>query len=280
MADEQSRGLLNKRVVFIADPSNDGSYSQYIRCDRRIVAIIPDDIPFHEAASIPIAGCTAFESLAKVGLSVTDFGPESESAGDGKRLLIVGGSGGVGSWITQLARSNYPKLDIVCTVGSEDSSHWCKKMGCDRTIKHDEINTLGGGPKGSCNYIICLTEPTQTVFTSLTDVLRPYGQICLVAAGDGIKSLDLSFVFFKCGTVSTQTVFSSIRVGYCLDQANEMAIILRLMGTKRVTAPMNDNWNKNESGWKECNKEGGYIDVVGSGHMKGKLVMKIGHHGS
>lgn len=240
------------------------------------MTVIPDGIPFHEAASIPIAGCTALESLAKVGLPISGLGPGSESAGDGKRLLIVGGSGGVGSWVTQLARSNYPKLDIVCTVGSEESSRWCKKMGCDKTIKHDEIGSLGGGPKGSCDCIICLTEPTQTVFTSLAEVLRPFGQLCLVAAGDGIKSLDLSFVFFKCGTVSTQTVFTSIRAGYRIDQAKEMAIILNLMGTTTVTAPINDHWNQNASDWKECNKEGGCIDLVGSGHLKGKLVMKIG----
>lgn len=274
-ADEDTRKLLNKRVTFIADPSNDGSYAQYVKCDRRIVTLLPDEIPFHEAACVPIAGCTAFESLGKVGLPITcDRAPDD--AGKDKRLLIVGGSGGVGSFITQLARSNYPKLEIVCTVGSEESSQWCKKMGCTKTLSHDEIDSLGGGPKGSCDYIICLTEPTEKLFRSLTEVLRPYGQICLVAAGDGIRSLDLSFVFFKCGAVSTQTVFSSIRVGYRLDQAKEMAIILGLMKAKRISAPISNVWDELESDWEECNKDGGYIDLVGTGHTKGKVVMKIG----
>ena len=169
------------------------------------------------------AGCTAFESLEKVGLSITSTTPIIESAttattvGQGKRLLVVGGAGGVGSWITQLARANYPQLDIVCTTGSEESSTWCQKMGCSRTIHHDEIQTkLEGGLKGSCDYIICLTEPTKELFASLAEVLKAYGKICLVVAGAGIKMLDMSFVFFKCGTVSTETVFSSIRDGYII----------------------------------------------------------------
>lgn len=295
-ADEQTRALLHERVVFIADPATDGSYAQYILCDRRLVAKIPDidddnsvesndddtALPAcssYEGASIPIAGCTALESLEKVGLRITSYIPAimgTTRAGEGKRLLIVGGSGGVGSWITQLARSNYPKLSIVCTVGSEESAVWCKKMGCSGTIGHDEIETLGGGPKGSCDYIICLTEPTTKLFASIAEVLRPYGKICLVVAGEGIKKLDMSFIFFKCGTVSTETVFSSIRDGYHLDQAGEMAKILKLMKQGRVTAPMSEDWDDAKSDWNQCNEEGGYIDLVGSGHTRGKFVMKIG----
>lgn len=36
-ADEQTRALLHKRVVFIADPNKDGSYAEYVLADRRVV---------------------------------------------------------------------------------------------------------------------------------------------------------------------------------------------------------------------------------------------------
>ena len=269
--------LLNKRVVFIANPTKDGSYAQYVKCDSRAVAVLPDSISSSVGASIPIAGCTAFESLEKVGLPINTNALTHGLEGKGKTLLIVGAAGGVGSWIIQLARAKYPKLNVVCTVGSEESSRWCQKMNCNKTIKHNEIDTLGGGPKGSCNYIICLTEPTAELFASLSEVLRPYGSICLVVAGEGIKCLDLSFIFFKCGTVSTETVFSSIRNDfYCLDQSREMSIILQLIKDGSVSAPISSIWNEADSDWNKCNEKGGYIDLVGRGHVKGKLVMKIG----
>ena len=277
-ADEATRQFLGKRVVFIVDPAKDGSYAQYVCVDRRLVATIPEIISLHEAACIPIAGCTALESLAKVGLPITsDTTSIDANAGEGKRLLIIGGAGGVGSWLTQLALSNYPKLDIVCSVGSPESADWCKeKMGCSQTVDHSEIKTLGSGPRGSCDAIICLTEPTPELFGSIAEVLRPYGKICLVVAGDGIKMLDLSFIFFKCGAVSTETVFSSIRDGYHLDQSEEMTAILELMQKGMARAPLSNEWSEAKSDWNESIKEGGYIDLVGSGNMKGKLVMKIG----
>lgn len=290
-ADDQSAQLLNKQVCFLADPGKDGSYAQYIVVDRRLVAVIPEEnVSLEEAACIPVAGVTALECLEKVGLppvqihheTTTTTPSPSSPSGDKYRLLIVGGAGGVGSWTIQLARSTFggsSDFEIVCTTGSQESSDWCIKMGADVTIAHDEIEKkLGTGPKGSCDAIICLTEPTTALFASLAEVLRPYGKICLVVAGGGIKSLDMSFVFFKCGTVCTETVFSSIRCGYQIDQESEMRRILEALQRGKVTAPLADAWKKddNKGDWRNALDGGGYIDMVGSGHVKGKLVMKIG----
>lgn len=278
--------FLNKQVCFLADPRHDGSYAQYIVVDSRLVAVIPESLPLEAAACIPVAGVTALECLEKVGLPVSNKNSNGDVAapiipspsGDKHRLLIIGGAGGVGSWATQLARSVYgPNIEIVCTTGSPESSDWCIKMGADATIPHDELETkLGTGPKGSCDSIICLAEPTPALFASLAEVLRPYGKIALVVAGEGIKSLDMSFVFFKCGTVCTETVFSSIRCGYFIDQASEMRSLLKAIQCGKVTAPLSDAWEEDKCDWENAVEKGGYIDMVGSGHVKGKLVMKIG----
>lgn len=279
-ADEQSTQLLNKKVCFLADPGKDGSYAQYIVIDRRLVAALSDDnlVSLESAACIPVAGVTALESLEKVGLPVDNsFSPDLSPSGEKRRLLIVGGGGGVGSWATLLARSTYGNnVEIVCTTGSIQSSNWCIKMGADVTIGHDEIDTkLGKGPKGSCDSIICLAEPTTALFASLAEVLRPYGKICLAVAGEGIESLDLSFIFFKCGTVCTETLFSSIRCGYHINQADEMHTILKALRSGEITAPLSDIWEERKSDWRDACQKGGYIDMVGSGHVRGKLIMKI-----
>lgn len=276
-ADDAAKSLLNARVVFLADPSRDGSYAEYVVCDRRVVAPVPAGgaIASHEAAAIPVAGCTALESLEKAGLAISSAEAPQPSAGEGRRLLIVGAAGGVGSWATQLARSNYPQLDIVGTASSPESSAWCEAMGCTSIIGHDEVESLGGGRDGSVDHILCLSEPTPKLFASLAEVLRPYGKIVLVVSGEGIKSLDLSFVFFKCGTVSTETVFTSMRDGYRLDQAGQLDTILSLLDQRRAKAPISKDWEDERSGWKVANERGGYIDAVGSGRSRGILVMKI-----
>lgn len=277
--------LLNQPVCFLVDshPSKKGSFAEYIVCDKRLVTLIPkyrdcdSMIDMTHAATVPLSGCTAFESLQKVGLPISNIKDDSSD----KTLLIVGGGGGVGSWCTQLARACYPNLNIICTASSTLSSEWCQKMGANKVIGHDDIESLGGGPKGSVDHIICLAEPTKETFNALAEVLRPFGKICLVVAGKGIQSLDLGFVFFKSGTVSTETIFSSVRAGYILDQDEEMKIMLELIASKRVNAPLSPNLEDRISlnpsciSWMEAVKEGGLIDLVGSGHCVGKLVMKI-----
>lgn len=278
-AAAKAKDLVGKDVCFLADPGRDGSHAEYVVVDARLVAPVPPGVAMASAACVPVAGCTAYECLDKVGLPV---GRGSARAGDSvcgtkKRLLIVGGSGGVGSWTTQLARKAYGEsLEIICTVGSPESAEWCSRMGADRTVPHDEIDKrLDAGPKGSVDAIVCLAEPTQRLFNSLAEVIRPFGRICLVVAGDAIRELDLSFVFFKSGTVSTEAVFSSIRCGYHLDQAGEMATILEAIGDGSVRAPLSDDWSEDASCWEKANGEGGLIDKLGEGHTRGKHVMKI-----
>jgi len=276
-AAAKARDLVGKDVCFLADPGRDGSYAEYVVCDARLVCAVPPGVDMARAACVPVAGCTAFECLDKVGLPVGRGGSAGVEEGKRKRLLIVGGSGGVGSWTTQLARATYGgSIEIICTVGSPESAEWCTRMGADRTVPHDGIDErLEAGPGGSVDAVICLSEPTRRLFDSLAGVLRPFGRICLVVAGDAIRSLDLSFVFFKSGTVSTETVFSSIRCGYHLDQAGEMATILEAMSAGSLRAPLSDDWSEDVSGWEEANGEGGLIDKLDGGHTRGKYVMKI-----
>eukprot|EP00566_Odontella_aurita_P000782 CAMPEP_0113553762 /NCGR_PEP_ID=MMETSP0015_2-20120614/15788_1 /TAXON_ID=2838 /ORGANISM="Odontella" /LENGTH=378 /DNA_ID=CAMNT_0000454857 /DNA_START=137 /DNA_END=1273 /DNA_ORIENTATION=+ /assembly_acc=CAM_ASM_000160 len=286
-ADEATRSLMGKRVVFLVNPAGaGGSYGTHVLVDRRTVAVVPDvGVDDADAACIPVAGCTAYESLEKAGLSLDglrggDVSAKDSDAGAGRTLLVVGGAGGVGSWTTLLARAAYPSLRIACTASSAESAEWCQSMGANDVIMGHEkaAEVLGGGRNGSVDHVVCLADPTPSLFGSMAEALRPYGKICLVVAGEGIKSLDLGFVFFKSGTVATETVFSSIRAGYRLDQAAEMETILLLLAKGRIKrAPLADEWQKIQGtiNWKEALADGGCIDVVGSGHCRGKLVMKI-----
>jgi NADPH2:quinone reductase len=109
---------IGQRVCFIADPTRRGSYATHIVVDYRCVALVPSSgVSLRDAASIPVAGLTAFESLHKVGLAaVTNVDRESSSNVVEKSLLIIGGAGGVGSWTISLARAWYPKLKIIATA--------------------------------------------------------------------------------------------------------------------------------------------------------------------
>lgn len=251
------------RVCFLVHQR--GSYAQYCVVDRRAAAVVPENICLREAACVPLAGCTAFESLQKLGLL-------DEKKKTIQSLLIIGGSGGVGSWATRIARAVHPDLQIICTTSSEASSDWCKMNGASRCIPHEAMEKE---LTGDIDAILCLTEPTPTVMKAMSEVIRPYGSICLVVAGSSIRSLDLSFIFFKSVTVCTETMFNCFRTNFV---PNEPAIsqLLSWVSKGKMVVPLSPLLDHLDEDWTKATKLNGILDKLQSGHMQGKLVMRIG----
>jgi len=258
---------IGDRVIFLADPRRSkGAYATHVVVDCPCVTKITS-LPLEQAASIPLAGCTAYESLEKLSLDT----------GNARNLLIVGGAGGVGSWATLLARAQYPGIEIITTASSEASQSWCRSLGASRCLsRHNHLTGQGleGGRNGSIDRILCLTEPTPELWKELTELIRPYGKICLVVAGKSIETLDLGFCFFKSVTVLTETVFASQRNNFTnMVPADEMANILQLLASGRI--PQTPQAKESITSWNDALQDGGILDQLASGHTQGKLVMKI-----
>lgn len=271
IGEQVPKTLNGKRVAFLADPSRPGSYKSHIAVDYRLVSELPENLTFREAASVPLAGCTAFESLVKLGLQ------ESASVAD-STFLVIGGAGGVGSWAISLAKVWHPKLKVVATASSDRSKTWCLERGADQVVGHEEfVEKLGGGREGSVSHILCLTEPTPSVFGAIAEVIKPYGTICLVVAGASIRGLDLGFCFFKAANVVLETVFSSIRDKYkTIVPSSEISVILALLSSGKIKAPLSPQLDGVSQSWEDAVAEGGLLDVLSSGHTCGKLVMQVG----
>ena len=289
--------LVGKEVCFVGDPNRNGSYASHILVDARCVAEIPpNSVDVRDAASIPVAGLTAYECLVKLGMAsevnvadgkIKSVGLETPSSpssrksmitrsGSSPSLLVVGGSGGVGSWIITLARALHPGLKIIATA-SQGSQQWCKSLGASQVIDHDAIgSTLEGGRQGSVDNIICLTEPTSSLFASLAEVIKPYGKICLVVSGSAIRSLDLSFCFFKCADVLTQTVFSSIRTNYeHIVPGEELSLILSMMANQTIKAPISPDMDGISEKFKDALKETGVLAKLQGPQRRGNYVIMV-----
>jgi NADPH:quinone reductase-like Zn-dependent oxidoreductase len=98
-----------------------GTITDYVPVKSEMVAKKPANISFEEAAGLPLIGLTAIQALERVGLK------------KGDRILIHAGSGGVGSFAIQYAKS---KGAIVYTTTSTKNVDWVNALGADRVIDY------------------------------------------------------------------------------------------------------------------------------------------------
>ena len=98
-----------------------GTLAEYVAVTSSAVSKKPGNISFEEAASIPLAGLTALQSLEYAGIKEND------------KVLIHAGSGGVGSFAIQYAKT---KGAYVYTTTSTTNVQWVKALGADRVIDY------------------------------------------------------------------------------------------------------------------------------------------------
>ena len=106
-----------------------GTLAEFVAVTSAAVSKKPGNIAFEEAASIPLAGLTAMQSLEAAGIKKND------------KVLIHAGSGGVGSFAIQYAKA---KGAYVYTTTSTTNVKWVKGLGADQVIdyKTEDYNTI------------------------------------------------------------------------------------------------------------------------------------------
>jgi NADPH:quinone reductase-like Zn-dependent oxidoreductase len=119
-----------------------GTFAEYACTKAGVLAPKPTSLSFEEAATMPMAGLTALQGLRDEG-----------QLQPGQRVLIVGASGGVGTYAVQIAKSmgahvtgvcSARNLDFVRTLGADDVVDYTKDDFVQTTTKYDLIFQLAG----------------------------------------------------------------------------------------------------------------------------------------
>ncbi|CAI9111050.1 OLC1v1011184C1 [Oldenlandia corymbosa var. corymbosa] len=113
------------------NPTQFGSVAEYCAVDEKVLALKPKHLSFVEAAGFPLAVETAYEGLEAAALSA------------GNSLLVLGGSGGVGTLIIQLAKKVFGASRVVATCSAAKAA-LVKSLGADLTVdyKHEKVEDL------------------------------------------------------------------------------------------------------------------------------------------
>ena len=121
IGDEVSNFVLGDSVYSRVPQEQMGTLTEFVAVTSAVVSKKPGNISFEEAASLPLAGLTALQSLENAGIKKND------------KVLIHAGSGGVGSFAIQYAKA---KGAYVYTTTSSNNVPWVKDLGADRVIDY------------------------------------------------------------------------------------------------------------------------------------------------
>jgi zinc-binding alcohol dehydrogenase family protein len=184
-------------VFYAGDVTRAGTNAEFHAVDERIVGKKPSSLDFIESAGLPLTSITAWEMLF-------DSFRVSENGGAGQSLLVIGGAGGVGSILIQLAKT-LTNLTVIATASRPETQDWVRKMGADHVIDHRgdltaQLKELGLMP----SYVAALTATDQH-WPAIVDLIAPRGHIALI---DDPQNLNISAAKPKALTISWEFMFT------------------------------------------------------------------------
>ncbi|XP_022750576.1 2-methylene-furan-3-one reductase-like [Durio zibethinus] len=108
-------------------PKRFGTSAEYTAAEEKLLALKPKNLSFVEAAAVPVVIGTAYEGLQKTGLSA------------GQSILVLGGAGGVGTMVIQLAKHVFGASKVAAT-SSSSKLELLRSLGADLAIDYTKDN--------------------------------------------------------------------------------------------------------------------------------------------
>jgi NADPH:quinone reductase-like Zn-dependent oxidoreductase len=119
-----------------------GGFAEYARIPERLLALKPANLSFEQAAAVPLAAVTALQGLRDHGRLQA-----------GQRVMVVGASGGVGSFAVQIAKAygaevtgvcSTRNLELVRSLGADDVIDYTREEYARPGRRYDLVLQLGG----------------------------------------------------------------------------------------------------------------------------------------
>jgi NADPH:quinone reductase-like Zn-dependent oxidoreductase len=146
-----------------------GSFAEYAAVREDKLARKPANLTFEQAAVVPISAGTALQAL-------TDAG----SVEHGQRVLIIGASGGVGSYAVQLAKVFGAEVTGVCSTAKQDL---VRSLGADHVLDYTRQDFADGINR----YDLILDIGGNSSLRRLRSALTPNGTLVIVGGEEGGK---------------------------------------------------------------------------------------------
>lgn len=155
--------------VFGISAGSSGGFAEYASANENHLALKPANLSFDAAAAVPVAALTALQGLRDKG-----------QIRPGQKVLIVGASGGVGTFAVQVAKSFGAEVTAVCSSRNLDMA---RSIGADHVIDYIKEDFTQNGQRYDLIFAVNGNHP----LSAYQRALNPQGKY--VCAGGALPQI-------------------------------------------------------------------------------------------
>src|SRR5450432_275392 len=249
-------------VFYAGSIQRQGTNAEFHLVDERIVGAKPKTLSFAQAAALPLTSITAWELL------FDRLGAVPGKSVDPRTLLIVGGAGGVGSILIQVAR-RLTGLTVIATASRPESQKWCLELGAHAVVDHakpmkEQIDALKFPPVA---LIASLTH-TEQHYKALADIIAPQGKFGLI---DDPREFNVSVFKGKAISIHWESMFtrSSFQTPDMIEQHHLLNLVAGLIDKGALRTTLDQTFGTiNAANLKRAHA------LLESGKSRGKIVLE------
>lgn len=221
-----------------------GGFAEYVAAPTHALVLKPTRLSFEQAAAVPQAALLALQGLRDVGHIQA-----------GQKIMIIGASGGSGTFAIQIARQYDVEITGVCSTTKMDL---VRALGADHVIDYTQGNFTRSGQR----YDLIIDAHSHYSLSDYKRLLKPNG---LYVMHGGTSAAMFRNMF----TAPVLSLFGKRKFRILLHKANKgLDVMNELLNAGKVIPIIDKSFPLTE-----------FVEAFryyGSGQARGKIVVKIG----
>jgi NADPH:quinone reductase-like Zn-dependent oxidoreductase len=192
-------------VFFRPEIEKNGTYADEINVPARFVAALPRGLTYTEGAALPLVGLTVWQALVEVG-----------HVAPGQNVLILAGSGGIGSVAIQVAKALGAN---VTTTTSTRNMEFVRSLGADKVMAYDQPESA----LAANYYDFVLDTLGGQAYLEAVNAMKPNGIIATIYGGPDDasasspsavqKNLHVEYVFTRPDAANLEKIKNLVEIG-------------------------------------------------------------------
>jgi NADPH:quinone reductase-like Zn-dependent oxidoreductase len=228
----------------------EGCFAEYARARADKLAPAPPSLSAVQAAAVPISALTALQAVR-----------DHARVQPGQTVLVIGASGGVGTFAVQIAAAFGAQVSGVCSTAKTDLVH---SLGVDHVIDYTRTDITDGGAR----YDVVLDLAGNRPLTHLRRALTPRGTLVIVGGEGGGRWLGGTDRQIR-ALVLSPFMTQNLRTFINSENGRDLKVLTDLIESGKLTPVVDRTFPLHQTP--------AAISYLAEGHARGKVVITVRH---